>query len=198
MMKDKEIRKFMEKGYIQIVTIFEIIGHPKKHVEETLKAYVANINSEPDVEIVSEEYENAEEIDKELFSVVAEIKMLVKNIDKLTWLCLNFSPASVEVVEPDNLTLEQRDINHWLNDLLSKIHEIGIIQKKMGSQNEGLIRNFNAMTRNAILLVLKEPCELSAISSKIGMIDEHTEKFVEALIKEKKIVKKKNVYQLIR
>ncbi len=196
-MKDKEIRKFIDEGYLRITVIFEIIGHPKKHVEDTLKAYIANIKGDKDLEVISEEYEEAEELEGDVFSVVAETQMLIRNIEKLTELCINYSPASIEIMEPDKLTLEQRDLNHWLNDMLAKIHEVGIIQKQLNSQKEGLIRNFNAMTRNAIILVLKEPSDLSTISKKIGMIDEHTEKFVEALIKEKKVEKKKNLYQLI-
>ncbi|MDD3175055.1 MAG: hypothetical protein PHU51_01105 [Candidatus Nanoarchaeia archaeon] len=197
-MKDKEIKEYIEKKYLRINTIFEIIGHPKEHVESTMKAYVENIKKDSEIVVLKEEYEPAEELEGGVFGVIAEIEMLVKNIEKLTWLCVNFSPASIELIEPDEVVIEQKEITHWLNDLLAKLHEIGVAQKKIHSDNEGLIRNFNAMTRNAILLVLKEPCDIQSISKKIGMEDKHTELFVEKLIKEKKIVKEKNVYHLIR
>lgn len=197
-MKDSKIKELIEEGYIRINAIFEVIGHPKKHIEDTIKAYIANIKSDEEVEVIKEEYDDCEEVDKDLFSVVAEVEMLLKTTEKITWLCLNFAPASIEILEPDKITYNQRDINHWVNDLLAKLHEIGILQKKIASDNEGLIRNFNAMTRNAILLVLKEPSDIKTVSSKIGMQEEHTEQFMEALIKENKIVKEKNIYHLIR
>jgi hypothetical protein len=197
-MKDKEIKEYIEKKYLRINTIFEIIGHPKEHVESTMKAYIENIKKDSEMVILKENYEPAEELEGGVFGIIAEVEMLVKNIEKLTWLCVNFSPASIELIEPDEVLVEQKEITHWLNDLLSKLHEIGVAQKKIHSDNEGLIRNFNAMTRNAILLVLKEPCDIQSISKKIGMEDKHTELFVEKLIKEKKIVKEKNVYHLIR
>jgi hypothetical protein len=196
-MKDSKIKELIENGYIRVNVIFEVIGHPKKHVEDTIKAYVANIKTDEGVEVLKEEYDDVEEINKNVFSVVAEVEMLLKGTEKLTWLCLNFAPASIEIIEPDKIIYEQRDINHWLNDLLAKLHEIGIIQKKIASQNEGLIRNFNAMTRNAILLVLKEPSDIKTVSSRIGMQEEHTEQFMEALIKENKIKKEKTIYHLI-
>ena len=197
-MKDKEIREYIEKKYLRINTIFEIIGHPKEHVESTMKLYVENIKKDSDIVVIKEEYEPAEKLEGDVFGVIAEVDMLVKNIEKLTWLCVNFSPASIELIEPDKIIIEQNDVTHWLNDFLSKLHEIGVAQKKIQSDNEGLIRNFNAMTRNAILLVLKEPSDIQTISKHIGMEDKHTELFVEKLIKEKKIVKEKNVYHLIR
>ncbi len=196
-MKDKEIREYIEKKYLRINTIFEIIGHPKEHVESTMKLYVENIKKDSDIVVIKEEYEPAEKLEGDVFGVIAEVDMLVKNIEKLTWLCVNFSPASIELIEPDKIIIEQNDVTHWLNDFLSKLHEIGVAQKKIQSDNEGLIRNFNAMTRNAILLVLKEPSDIQTISKHIGMEDKHTELFVEKLIKEKKIVKEKNVYHLI-
>ncbi len=133
-----------------------------------------------------------------MFSAVAETELLVKNLEKITWLAMNFSPASIEIIEPIKFTISQKDITNWINDLLSKLHEIGMIRKSDQGQMEGLIRNFNAMTRNAIILSLSEPRTVEQIGKKIGMNSEHAEKFLEALIKEKKIRKEKTKYYLIQ
>lgn len=178
-------------------TIFEVIGRPKDHVEKSIKAYIEHIKTDEDITIKSEDHEPAEEIEEGTFSAISEVELEVNNIEKLTWLCMNFSPASVEVINPPALSLEDKDITHWLNDLLSKLHEIGVQHKSLTSQNEGLIRNFNAMTRNAIILSLQEPRDKASISQKIGLAEEFTEKFLEALIKEKKVKKDKNKYMLL-
>jgi hypothetical protein len=196
-MKEKEIKEYLEKSYIRISVIFEIVGKPKKHVEETIKAYIANIKTNEEIKIIKEEYEPAEDAGDDLFSTVAEVEMLVLNMDKLTWLAINFSPASIEIIEPAVLTIEQKEMTNYLNDLLARLHEIGMIQKAIKSQSETLIRNFNSMTRNAILLVLREGAEIKIISQKIGMSDEHTQKFLDALLKEKKIKKEGNSFYLV-
>lgn len=197
-MKDKEIKEFIEKGYLKINVIFEVVGNPKNHVEDSLKAYIANIKTQEGIVVLREDYDDVQEVNEGVFSIVAESEMLVKDFEKLTWLCINFTPASIEIIEPDELKIEQKSITHWLNDLLSSLHEIGIVHKKLASEYQGVLRNFNAMTRNAILLVLKEPSDIKTISEKVGMIEEHTEKFLEALITEKKITKEKNIYHLLR
>lgn len=196
-MKEKEIKEYLEKGYIRVSVIFEVVGKPQKHVEETIKAYITNIKTNEEINVIKEEYEPAESAGEDLFSAVAEVEMLVENMDKLTWLAINFSPASIEVIEPATLTIEQKEITHWMNDLLARLHEMGMFQKAIRSQSETLIRNFNSMTRNAILLVLREGADISSISHKIGMSDEHTQKFLDALLKEKKIKKEGTSFYLV-
>lgn len=178
-------------------TIFEVLGRPKEHVEKTIKAYIENIKTDEEITLKSEEYEPVEELEEGMFSAICEVELDIASIEKLTWLCMNFSPASIEVLSPSTLTIEDKDITHWLNDLLSKLHEIGVQQKSLGSQNAGLVRNFNAMTRNAIILTLNEPRDKAHISHRIGLDEEFTEKFLEALIKEKKVKKDKNKYVLV-
>lgn len=195
-MDSKEIKKFIDKGYLRVNVMFEIAGKPKKHIEDTLKAYIENIKQDELIHIIKEEYEDAEEIEDGIFSTVSEIEMLLPSIEKLNWLCINFSPASVEIIEPENKRVSQKEIGDWMNDLLSRLHEIGMVQKNLKGQYDMLVRNFNAMTRNAIVLALKETNEIEAIAKKIGMPKEHTIQFLDALIKEEKVRKDKNKYYL--
>lgn len=196
-MKEKEIKEYLEKGYIRVSVMFEVLGKPQKYVDDTIKAYIANIKTNKDIEVLSEEFEPAETAGEDLFSAIAEVEMLVENMDKLVWIAINYSPASMEILEPATLTIEQKEISNFMNDLLARLHEIGMIQKSSNSQSQTLIRNFNSMTRNAILLVLREGAEIKTISQKIGMDDEHTQKFLDALIKEKKIKKEGNSFYRI-
>lgn len=186
-----------DENQLVVRTIFEVLGRPKEHVEKTIKAYIENIKTDDQIKIIKEEYESVEEIEEGMFSAICEAELEVGDIEKLTWLCMNFSPASIEIISPPAITMEDKDITHWLNDLLSKLHEIGVKHKSITSQNEGLVRNFNAMTRNAIILTLNESRDKLSISQKIGLTEEFTEKFLEALIKEKKVKKDKNQYLLV-
>lgn len=195
-MKEKEIKEKIDEGYLRSRVLFEIIGRPKEHVEKTMQAYLTKISTQEDLFVLEQEVEAVDEIEEGMFSVVGEMEILVPSIDTLTWLAINFSPASIELLEPEKLTLKQKEISNWVNDFLAKLHEIGIIQKSMKSQHDGLVRNFNAMTRNAIILCLNEPRDTEFIAKKIGMTTEHTKKFLDALIKENKVKKDKNKYAL--
>jgi len=195
-MNKNEQKELIEKGHLRANIIFEIIGKPKEHIEQTMKAYIENIKQETELKIINEEQEPAEEMEDGLFGVIAEVEMLIPNIEKLNWLCINFTPASIEILEPNKMTVKAKEIMDWTNDLLSRLHEIGIVQKNLQGQHDVLVKNFNAMTRNAIILSLKETNDLEEIGKKIGMTKEHTEKFINALIKEGKVKKEKNKYYL--
>jgi hypothetical protein len=195
-MNKKEIRAHIEEGYVRVAVIFELVGKPKSHIEQTLKAYVEKVASQEDITLLKEEYEDTNELEEGVFSVIAELELLVKDMEKLTWLCLNFTPASVEVLEPDSKTLQQQELTHWLNDLLARLHEIGMVQKNLQGQHHVLVKNFNAMTRNALLLALQHTKEVSVLAKQIGMDVEHTKKFLEALIKEGKVREEKGNYHL--
>jgi len=167
-MKTKEIKELLYKGYLHTNIIFEIVGKPKEHIENTLKAYIENIKQDEELHIVNEEFESAEEMEEGVFGAVAELEIILPNIEKLNWLCINFSPASVEILEPDKKTITQKEIGDWTNDLLSRLHEIGMIQKNLKGQFDVLVKNFNAMTRNAIILSLKETNEIDSIAKKLA------------------------------
>ncbi|MFP4119258.1 MAG: hypothetical protein ACLFTH_04355 [Candidatus Woesearchaeota archaeon] len=197
-MKSKEIRNHIEEGYVRAKVIFEVVGKPKDHVENSIKAYLENIKSDENIKVIEEEYEPTDELEDGLFSTVVEADMLLKGLEKLTWLCINFTPASIEITEPASFTINQKDVGNWLNDLLSKLHEMGMVNKSIRNQQQGLLKNFNAMTRNAILLALKEPLDLEGISKRIGMDEKHAKEFVNALLKENRVREEKNRYYLVR
>ncbi|MGM5480921.1 MAG: hypothetical protein ACQESE_00775 [Nanobdellota archaeon] len=197
-MKSKEIKNHIEEGYLRAAVIFEVVGKPKEHVEKSLKAYLENLKTDEHIKIIDEDFEPTDEMEDGLFSTIAEVDLLAKGLEKLTWLSINYSPASIEIKEPSTFSFEQKDVDNWLNDLLAKLHEIGMVNKTIRNQNQGLIKNFNSMTRNAILLALKEPLELPEISKRIGMDEKHTQEFVKALLKENRVREEKNRYYLVR
>lgn len=195
-MKQKNIQEYLDQGYIHAAIIFELVGKPKEHIEKTIKAYIENVESQEDLIILDKEIEPAEEMEDHVFSTIADVKLLAKNLEKLTWLCINFTPASIELLGPEKMTLEQQDITHWMNDLLARLHEIGMVQKNLQGQHQILVKNFNAMTRNAIILAMKTTNDIKTIGKSIGMSAEHTQKFIDALVQEGKIKEDKGKYQL--
>lgn len=197
-MKNKEIKEFLEKGYLRATVIFEVVGKPKEHVESTIRAYLENIKSDEEIQAIEEDYEPVDEIEDGLFSEVVEADMLLKDLEKLTWLCINFTPASIEITDPSTFSFDQKELGNWLNDLLAKLHEMGMVNKAIRNQNQGLIKNFNAMTRNAILLSLKEPMNITGISKRIGLDEKNAKEFVTALIKDGRVKEDKGKYYLAK
>ena len=192
-MKDKEIKDLIEKGHILCRVIFEMAGNPKEHVENTLKEYVKKIKEDPDYIFMNEEYEPAEENDG-VWSTLLEADVLVTNFEKLNVLCFNLSPASIEIIEPENFALTQKNVTYWYNDLLSKIHEISATMKNLSGENELLKLNLNRAIKNCVVLSLTEPRTSEEISQKVGIDKTNLQPFIDALTKEKTIILDGNKY----
>lgn len=192
-MKDKEIKEFIAKGHILCKVIFEMAGNPKEHVESSLKKYISAIKEDPNY-IFMNEYSAPTEENEGIWSTFFESDVLVSNFEKLNLLCFNLTPASIEIIEPENFTLTQKDLTYWYNDLLSKLHEVSITLKNSTSENEMLKVNLNRAIRNSIVLSLTEPRSVEEISAKVGIDKEHIQPFIDALVKEKSIIVDGNKY----
>ncbi|GIU69406.1 MAG: hypothetical protein KatS3mg002_0642 [Candidatus Woesearchaeota archaeon] len=192
-MKEKEIKEHIEKGYILCRVIFEMVGNPKEHVETTLKKYISAIKEDPSYIFMNEYFAPAEEKDG-LWSTFFESEVLVLNFEKLNILCFNLTPASIEIIEPEDFKLKNKDLTYWYNDLLSKLHEISISLKNQNSENTLLKVNLGRAIRNSIILALNEPRTIEEISAKVGIDKEQLQPFIESLKKEKVLVFEENKY----
>jgi hypothetical protein len=143
---------------------------------------------------VKEELGECEETEGKLWSTFAETEILIKNLDTFIWLSINFMPASIEVLEPENLSFKNRELQNWLNDLLARLHEVNVGVIALKSQKESLILGMNTLIRNAIILSLDKAKTAKDIGDKIGIDSKQLAPFLEAMIKEKKLVKKDNLY----
>lgn len=197
-MKESEIRAKVQKGWLRAIVTFEVVGKPAKHVEKALEQYLANLRKDERIAVIEEAAEEAIEHEDGMFSTYAECDMLVKDLETFTWLCINFSPASIEILEPDGLTTEAREITAWLNDLLSKIHEISTNFRSQKAANDHLTVAMNQLIQNAILLSLRSGAKTEKqIETDTGVLAQQLKPFIEHLAKKGKIVPNKGKYELV-
>jgi len=195
-LSEKEIRtKIKDKGYIRILIVFELVGTPKDHVETTIKNYMANLKSDSRIEIINEDYADTVEQEDGMFSTFVEAELLVSSMDVLTWLAINFSPASIEVIEPNQLVFKESVITGWYNDLISKMHEISTVLRQERNVNQQLIVSVNSLIKNALLLSVKNSDKtIDELARDVGIIPDQLLEFVNFLVEKKKIVKKGDKY----
>lgn len=175
--------------------LIEVLGAPKAHIDETIRLYVDRIKQEPEIKIVREEYGEAEEREDKLFGVYVEIDVEVKRVAQLVWLCFDFMPSSVEILEQTVLTYEQREITDFLNDLQARLHKFDGLLKKLNAENKVLKKNSLTLAKNLFLVALKDgPKEMSELVSLSG-VPEHTAlKFLKTLEREGRVAENEGKY----
>jgi hypothetical protein len=187
-MNDKELKEHIGKGAILCRVIFEMVGNPKEHVEKTLKDYIRTAKEDPDY-IFTKEYMAPCEENEGVWSTFYESEILVTNFEKLNVLCFNLNPASVEILQPENFSITDKKLTEWYNDILSKLHEIGVVVKSLSGESDLLKVNLNRAIRNCVVLAISEPKTIEEVSERIGIDAEHLQPFVDAMIKEKSLIK---------
>ncbi len=197
-MNEIEIKQLMDKGFLKVRIFFEMLGKPKEHVEETLKKYIEKIKTDDNIKFIEEDYVEAEEKDDGLWSTFVEAVILVNGMDKLTWLCINFMPASIEIIEPEEKKYTNKQLTFWVNDVLSKLHEISLMTKTLVNKNKQFSGALGTMLRNMILIVIDSgDSTAEELSRKTGIRQDQVTDTLNVLIKEKRIEKDGDLYKRI-
>ncbi len=195
--KTSEIRERLRDGWLKALITFELVGKPREHIEETLKAYLANIKNDSRILGLKEEYADAMELEDGLFSAFCEFETLVEDLEALTWLAINFMPASIELLEPGRPSLESRTVTNWYNDLLSKLHETSNVLREERGVNRHLTEALNALIKNGILACVrsgeKSP---KALQEWLGIPEEQLAPFLQHLVEKKRLVERNGAYAL--
>jgi hypothetical protein len=148
----------MENKKIESRMIFEIIGKPKEHVEETFKDFISKLSQQEGIEVTNKtvhEPKSFENKDKEgkpvktdLFSSFAEVEMKTKDIVDLLSVIFRFMPSHIEIIYPEELTHSNLDFNMMLNNVIGRLHHYDSVAKAAIFQNQVLARKFEELTNN--------------------------------------------------
>src|SRR3989344_8045496 len=101
-------KQMLMDGWLKCRVVIELMGKPKEHVEQTMQKYVEKIKSEPNISMLGVQLADATLIDtkaqeegqeKQMWTVFADMEMLMKEPGVLTTFCLNYMPASIEIIE---------------------------------------------------------------------------------------------------
>jgi hypothetical protein len=160
------------KGQILARIIIEVLGAPKEHVEEAIKLVVDKIRDSKDMEILSESTYEAVEKGK-LFTTFSELEIWFNGMDDLIQFMFNFTPSSVEIVRPTQLSIPALHLNGLFNDFLLKMHDLGLKMKDTSASMQLLKKNTDVLIRNFLNFVLKEPRSSEEVSKLTGIPKEN-------------------------
>jgi len=200
-MNNREIRDKLEDGYIQARAVLQMVGKPKEHLEKTLHEFVKNIKEMTDAgfTIYEENYAEAElhPDGEKLYSTYCEVELLAKDLDGLMNFCFEGMPASVEVMEPENIVMTANDATRTMNELAHKLHQTDMIAKEANQSHKLMAQSMNILVQNCIGILLHlGPRSIDEIAKSVGIDEKSASAFVKTLIDDKKIIEKDGKYSL--
>ena len=179
----EEEKENWEKSVLARV-IIEILGAPKDYVENTLKVIADDIAKDPLLRIEKKEFFDAKEQDK-LFSAFMELEIRFKGIGVLFGFCIDYLPSSIDIIEPEQINYDSKDITDNVNDLMAKLHMIDSALKNTKAENEILQHNAMLLLRNNVILSLgQNKMTAEALSKRTGVPAEQLKHFLDLWVKE--------------
>ena len=192
----KEIKGKVAEGRILTRIIIEIVGKPKEHIEKALKVVVEKIKEEKDIKIVEEQIFNAEK-QEEMFNVFAELGILFNNMQALIEFCFDFMPSSIEILDPEKISLDSNKFAGLINDLLAKLHQMNLNLVQNNAEKKALKKNMLNMLKNTVMILLNiKSMQLEQLSKSSGVNEKDLKPLLDSMVEEKVIDFKEGIYSL--
>jgi hypothetical protein len=173
---------------ITINFILEIIGSPKDHVNETIRLVIEQIEDNDDIDVHGKDVSEPEKTDDELFAVFADVNADVEDITTVGHIANNYNPASIELVEPAEITVDRKEFNDLFADTLAKLHINNTQIQELKGFKEDVTRNLNALVRNAVLLSLEQGDKTQeAIADDVGVDPGELDELLDSMIEENRL-----------
>jgi len=115
----------MEENKIEIVMILETLGKPAEYLKEFLEGIAEKISNEKNVKVVGKKIAEPKKVPEreEVYSSFLEINLEVGDLRTLLFLVLQYMPAHVEIISPENLNIKKYDLDLFFNELSRRLHQ---------------------------------------------------------------------------
>jgi len=174
----------IEKGYIRTRMIFEIVGKPKEHVKDTIEKYITEISKVN--EVIEYDFLEVEETEDGFFSAVAQLEFLLKDLNQMFHLCFQYMPSSIEIIEPESLSLKNFDLTSVVNSLQGNLHTIDYASKIEKQKNIVMSQNMTKLIRNFVNYLKSEERTTEEIEKITGVSRSDIKKIFDEYEKEQK------------
>ena len=122
-MKNSEIKKHIEEGWIQTLFTIQVQGNDNKGVDKTLRKQIDDIfKLGKEIEARISKADLVEE-SKNWYSQYAEVEVLLKDPDTIFDILLDYMISSIEIIAPKELTIKSKTHQDRSNDLALKFRE---------------------------------------------------------------------------
>jgi len=162
----------MEK--IESTIIFEIMGKPKEHVDETIKMLVEKLGDEKGLEIKQKKIAEPKAIeDKDLFTSFADVELELDSLNELLGIMFKYMPSHVEISSPTSMKINNDSLNVLFNELMRRLHQYDAVVKRVDLERGILFNrlkqvdpNFEKEIREALETQIKKEKKKTKKKSK--------------------------------
>jgi hypothetical protein len=117
------MREMNEKQIIRARFILEALGKPKDVVIKALKDLVKQIKKDGRG-VEKEHYSKPKKSGDIFFSAFAEFEIICGDLEDLLGAILDYTPVTVEIIEPDRISIDISSLQEIVNDISSRFNNL--------------------------------------------------------------------------
>ncbi len=128
MIEMNEVDEKVKKGWIDVSMTFEVLGTSEGIVKDSLKKHIEKISSDERAKLYKQNLFEIQEVEnpvknvKKGFSQFCELNLIVKNMDNLVQLVIEYGPSSIEILRPNKLEIDIGEAQNILNSIANMMH----------------------------------------------------------------------------
>ena len=120
-MNDKIAKLIEEGGWINASMIIEVQGNDKEYIKNALDNLMERLEKEDQIKVYEKHFSKSETLEGAMFSSHVEVKFVARDYGKMVYVALMYSPSSVEVLSPKNITIPSGEAGNILADVSSVV-----------------------------------------------------------------------------
>ena len=139
--------------------ILEALGRPKEHLVQALEELISKMDKEQKVSVISKKIHEPVVMKNqpELFTTYAEVEVEIEELIYLMGLVFKYMPASIEVISPEKLIVENNNVSELLSELARKLHGYDELARMMQADRAVLLKKIEELTPKDSKKEIKKP-----------------------------------------
>ena len=191
---DKE--EIILKGGLHARVIEQIAGGPKEHIEKTMELLIKKIKEIPGIKVLSCDTAEAEK-NEEWWTTFSELEIIFKKFDDFNTFIYEFMPSSIEIIEPEKLTITNQNLSNVFNDIITRLHDTDMVLKEQSAQKQLIVQSSHTLIRYSLRQALSAGGKtIPELSKLTGIKEEVLPEFLEFFEKDGLLKKEKDKFIL--
>ena len=131
-MDDKQQRlaeKRLKEGWIKSTMIIEVLAINREAAESALSKHVEKMEHEEETMILDRRFHETRGVENPMpkiekaYSRIVDVDVLTRNFDQLVRVVVSYAPSSIEILEPEKLSMDMGEAQGILNSIAEIIHK---------------------------------------------------------------------------
>ncbi len=128
MISAEDAKKRVEDGCLRFWVLFEVLAVSEEITKESLDKMAKKIESDKRLELYKKEFNTVDKREDPLpnikvaYAQSCEMEGVVKSMEDLVEIVLEYGPSAIEILEPSKMQLSSREAQNILNSMSEMMH----------------------------------------------------------------------------